>query len=109
MNEKSHQTLLSPGNSSRLLWLFGKQSQYGAPVEKEKRIGWMKMPFFSKTVEGSVLTVVQDIRSGADEFLFPARPPSPRLCVYLEEVCSCWRTGVLNAADVIRLETQVLH
>lgn len=67
------------------------------------------MPFFSETVEGSVLTVVQDVRSPADGFLSPARPPSTGLCVYLEEVCSCWRTGVLSAADVVRLETQVLH
>lgn len=67
------------------------------------------MPFFSETVEGSVLTVVQDIRSGADGPLSPARPHSQRLCVYLEEVCSCWRTGVPSAADVPRLEAWVPH
>lgn len=77
-------------------------------VEKEKRIGWLEMPFFSETVEGSVLTVVQDVRSPADGFFPPARPPSPGPCVYLGEACSCWWTGVLSAADAVRLETQVL-
>lgn len=63
MNEKKPpDSVQSPENTSRLFWVFGKHSQYGSPVAKEKRIGWMKMPFFSKTVEGSVLTVVQSGR-----------------------------------------------
>lgn len=64
------------------------------------------MPFFSKTVEGSVLTVVQDILSGADGALSPAGPPSQRPCVYLEGVCSCQRTGVPSAADKRRPEAR---
>ena len=73
MNEKSHQTLSSPGTISRLFWLFGKHSQNGSPVEKERRVGWTRMPFFSKTVEGSVWTLVQDVRSWADGCFSPAR------------------------------------
>lgn len=76
-----------------VLACFGKHFQYGSSVKKEKRIGWMKKPFFSKTVEGSVLTVVQDVRSWADGFLFPARPPSQR-CVFI------WKRSVPAGGQV---------
>lgn len=109
MNEESQQTLSSPGTVSRWFWLFGKHSQDGSPVEKEKRIGWTTMPFSSKTVEGSVWTLVQDVRSWADGCLSPARL-LPRGRVFT------WKRSVPAGRQVfcvlptrMRLETRVLH
>lgn len=81
MSEQSHQTLSSPGTMSRRFWLRGKHSQNSPPVEKGRRVGWTRMPFFSETVEGSVWILVQDVRSRADGCLAPARL-LPRGCVF---------------------------
>lgn len=110
MDEKKPQTQLRPGGYFQVALAFWKafSAWFSSQKGEKKSIGWIEMPFFSKTVEGSVLTVVQDIRSGADGPLSPAGPHSQRPCVYLEGVCSCQRTGVLSAADEPRLEARVL-
>ena len=48
-------------------------------MRKERRVGWANVTFFSKTVEGSVLTAVQDVRSLADGFLSRWPPPPGRV------------------------------
>lgn len=71
--------------------------------------GWTTMPFSSKTVEGSVWTLVQDVRSWADGCLSPARL-LPRGRVFT------WKRSVPAGRQVfcvpptrMRSETRVLH
>ena len=91
---------------SRRFWLLGKRSQNGSPVEKGRRVGWTRMPFFSETVEGSLWTLVQDVRSWAVGCLAPARllPPGR---VFTRKGSVPAAGQVFRAEDRMCLETRL--
>lgn len=68
----------------------------------------MNMTFFSKTVEGSVLTAVQDVRSTADGFLPCWLPPSGRVFTWMGSTSVggqvSWSGGSLHSPGCLEMD-----